>query len=103
MPTLAAIVGYSLPEGSAKDAYDMLPILEGREKGNRPNVVVQSSGNAFAFRKGDFKFILSKDSLKLGQLYDLANDPSELNDIAETRKDLAQAMKDELMPYITED
>ncbi|MBV6640597.1 MAG: arylsulfatase [Cyclobacteriaceae bacterium] len=102
MPTLASIVGFSLPEGSAKDAYDMLPVLQGNEKGNRPNVVVQSSGNAFGFRKGDYKFILSKDSLKVGQLYDLANDPSETNDIIEARMDLAKAMRDELLPYITE-
>ena len=102
MPTLAAIVGYSLPAGSAQDAYDMLPVLEGNENGKRPSVVVQSSGNAFAFRKGDYKFILSKDSLKPGELYDLANDPSETHNIVESRMDLAQALKDELMPYITE-
>ncbi|MFT7671263.1 MAG: arylsulfatase A [Planctomycetota bacterium] len=113
--TVASVVGYSVPDGTAVDSYDMLPVLlgtQGEEKPVRPHMLTQSFRSEFQLRQGPWKFLnhqgsggnnYSKGTLKKyalpdsapeapGQLYNLAEDPGERKNLyfaeAEKRKQL---------------
>ncbi len=100
MATLASIVGYPLPDGAARDSFDMLPVLLGRQdegESVRPHLLTQSFRGEFQIRQGDWKYLDHKGSggnrydrkfLKdyaledtepgaSGQLYHLGKDPGE--------------------------
>ena len=96
--TCAAIVGEKLPENAAEDSYDILPALLGekRKRAIREAVVHHSSKGHFAIRQGDWKLILCRGSggnryrkgpnvVKPddppGQLYNMAEDYSETNNL----------------------
>lgn len=100
LPTLAGILDYSLPEGSAPDGFDLSALLLGIDKGQREQVVVQSSNNLFGYRKGDFKYVMLNDTLEQGALFNLADDAAEENNLIEQNITLAQSLRNELMIYI---
>ena len=98
--TLASVVGYTLPDDAATDSFDMLPVMLGMQEESspvRPHLLTQSFRGEFQIRKGNWKFLdhrgsggnnyergaIAKYSLPeaepdaAGQLYNLANDPGE--------------------------
>ncbi|MEX0274579.1 MAG: arylsulfatase [Flavobacteriaceae bacterium] len=89
--SVAAILGIQPNEKAMEDSYDISPILFGTDEPVREDVIHHSIDGTFAIRKGHWKLILGKDSggfsrgLKIngipvqteGQLYNLAEDPSE--------------------------
>ena len=80
--TFATLTGQTLPAGAAPDAVDVLPALLG-EKGakGREELVLQNNGQApLALRAGAWK-LLSKPN-GTAELYNLADDPTEKNDLA---------------------
>ena len=102
--TLAAVTGYALPDDVAVDSFDMLPVLLGKQKEEdliRPHLLTQSYRGEFQLRVGDWKYLdhvgsggnfyhkapLSKYALPekepkaTGQLYNLAVDPGETNNL----------------------
>ena len=120
MATLASVVGYELPDESATDSFDLLPVMLGQqddEKSVRPHLLTQSFRGEFQIRKGDWKYldhkgsggngyekgILAKYALKEtapdapGQLYNLADDPGETTNLyfreEEKRKEMQALLK----------
>ncbi len=95
MSSVASILGIEKGSKSMEDSYDISPILFGTDQPVRENIVHHSIDGTFAIRQGPWKLILGKDSggfsrnLKIdgipvdadGQLYDLSNDPGELNNL----------------------
>jgi arylsulfatase A len=102
--TLASVTGYKLPDDVAVDSFDMLPVLLGKQKEEesiRPHLLTQSYRGEFQLREGDWKFLnhmgsggnsYDKGELKkyalpenapeaTGQLYNLAVDPGETNNL----------------------
>ena len=99
MATCAAITAVALPDNSAQDSFDLLPILRGEKKGGqaRPYTLHQTISLALAIRKGPWKYLDHRGSggnnydnpeLKRfalpdtapdapGQLYNLETDPGE--------------------------
>ncbi|MFQ5735188.1 MAG: sulfatase-like hydrolase/transferase, partial [Planctomycetaceae bacterium] len=93
LATAAAIVGETLPDNAGEDSFSFLPVLKGAalKKPIREAVVHHSLAGVFAIRKGPWKLILGRGSGGFskprrivpksgeakGQLYNLANDPSE--------------------------
>lgn len=59
MATCAAIVGYELPDSSAEDSYDLLPVLTGEALDGpvREGTVFHSVSGMFAIRQGRWKLI----------------------------------------------
>ncbi len=59
MATCAAIVGYELPDSSAEDSYDLLPVLTGESLDGpvREATVFHSVAGMFAIRQGKWKLI----------------------------------------------
>lgn len=104
--SIAGLVGQKLPRDSAVDSLDLLPVLLGRSDHGRDHVVqdtklmvttgttVASSGaRILALRHGDWKFIRASvephefhgnqiGTLPRHQLYNLASDPGERDDLA---------------------
>ncbi len=99
MATCASITGAALPDSSAQDSFDILPLMLGKESGGtvRPYTLHQTISLALAIRKGPWKYLDHKGSggnnynnpeLKPfalpdnapdapGQLYNLETDPGE--------------------------
>lgn len=89
--SVATILGISNEAGTMEDSFDISPILFGKNEPVRASIVHHSIDGTFAIRKGDWKLIQGKNAggfskgLKIegipvetdGQLYNLANDPSE--------------------------
>jgi arylsulfatase A len=59
MATCAAIVGYELPDSSAEDSFDLLPLLEGDSLDGpvRESTIFHSVTGMFAIREGKWKLI----------------------------------------------
>ena len=91
MPTLASAAGANLPEGVAIDGINILPLARGNGSIERPNdALFWQSGHAKVVRAGDWKLQVS-GRLDKKWLFDLANDPTEQVNLAETRpKKLAE-------------
>jgi arylsulfatase A-like enzyme len=96
MPTMAAAAGAELPRGVVIDGRDMLPLAtgEGAAPWDRETLFWQS-GYYRAVRHGDWKLQVS-DNPNKGWLYNLAQDPTEQNNLAESRTD----KRDELMALL---
>jgi arylsulfatase A-like enzyme len=80
--TFATLTGQKLPAGAAPDAVDVLPALLGEkgEKG-RDELVLQNNNQApLALRSGNWKLVTRPNGSP--ELYDLATDLSEKNDLA---------------------
>ena len=96
MPTMAAAAGAELPSGVVIDGRDMLPLAtgEGTALWDRETLFWQS-GYYRAVRHGDWKLQVS-DTPNKAWLYNLAQDPTEQNNLAESRTD----KRDKLMALL---
>ena len=115
MATLAAIVGFELPENAGEDSYNILPALlnESSTSRIREATVHHSLDGMFAIRKGDWKFIEGRGSGgftqpqriepeeggPLGQLFNLADDPSEQNNVYAQYPDVVEELQNLLNQY----
>ncbi len=93
--SVASILNIPKAPNSMEDSYDISPILFGQDQPVRENIVHHSIDGTFAIRQGTWKLILGKNSggfsrsLKIegipvetaGQLYNLADDPGEKDNL----------------------
>lgn len=111
--TCASVVGHELPEDAGEDSIDFSATLQGKQNVRpRDTLVVNSTGNYMMVRKDNWKLIpfrgsggFSKPKVirnvpagePQGQLYDLAADPSETNNLyqanAEKVKELSELLR----------
>jgi len=98
MATCAEILGAKLPDDVGVDSFSILPVLRGDKttEPTHPFVIHHSISGRFAIRKGDWKFIAAKDSGgwskggdgKPSQLYNMANDRKEQNNLVEEKPEI---------------
>lgn len=92
--TLAEITGAQIPEGQAPDSVSFLPVLRDKDTVPREAIVMAAGKGHFLVRSGDWKLItgpgsggfsrIPKEKLKKlppVQLYNLANDPGETENL----------------------
>jgi arylsulfatase A len=99
--TLAEIMGVSLPPEAGEDSYSLLALLKGEDNPVRENAVSTSVYGLLSLRSVSWKLILGQGSggLLLGgddepvQLYDLASDLGETNNLAGEMPDRVSEMK----------
>jgi arylsulfatase A len=116
--TCAAITGAELPDDAAEDSYDFLPVLDGSQGEGplRPYVLQQTMSLAMSVRRGDWKLLDHKGSggsrydrdgdwgMKQyaipdndpdapGQLYNLAQDPGETNNLYSKHPEIVAELK----------
>ena len=90
LPTFASLTGVSLPEDRVIDGKNVWSILAGEEDAKTPheNFFYQQKGKLAGVRAGAWKYLLS------GELYNLDEDLSEINNMAEERLDIVSKMKE---------
>jgi arylsulfatase A len=116
MASCAAIVGTKLPDNAGQDSFNILPALLG-EKAEGPiraQLVSHSSKGVFAVRQDQWKLILETKGSggwvdprdrgpigrdKPGQLYNLANDPYEENDLWDNHPEIVDRLRNLLERY----
>ena len=120
MTSIAAIVGYELPNNSAEDSWDLSDLFLGKKVGIdsgrepvREATVHHSSGGKFAIRQGKWKMIPQLGSggwtkptnVKPemndpeGQLYDLHADPNETDNLWEEHPEVVERLTKLLEKY----
>jgi arylsulfatase A-like enzyme len=115
MATCAAMTGAALPDNSAEDSFDLLPVLLGKDGGKpvREYTLHQTISLALAIRRGPWKFFdhrgsggnnYDKGELKPfalpdtapdapGQLYNLESDPGEKVNLYSKRPEIVKELK----------
>jgi arylsulfatase A-like enzyme len=113
LSTLAELTGDDLPGDVQSDSHSFLPVLRGiqpEDQPIRPPVVLRSASGAWMIRSGDWKLI---DQLGSGgfsepkrvepgeggptaQLYNLAEDPGETNNLFLEHPEIADRLKTEM-------
>ncbi|MBI3864362.1 MAG: arylsulfatase [Planctomycetia bacterium] len=116
--TMAALIGRKLPDDSAEDSFNLLPLYLGAmpEKPVREATVHHSGDGAFAIRQGKWKAISHLGSGGFsqpkteqpaaggptGQLYDLETDPGETRNLWLESPDVVARLTALLARYQTE-
>jgi arylsulfatase A-like enzyme len=110
LPTAMAAGSIEAPADAAFDGVNLLPYLNGENNGKPHDTLYWRDGLDMAIRRGDCKLVHSPNSrlrrrddaesirkagLDQAMLFNLANDPGETNDLAdsnpEKKKELASA------------
>lgn len=114
LATVAEIVGVSLPVNAAEDSYSLLPAMLGEKREPiREAIVHHSYDGMFSIRQGEWKLILGHGSggfsqprrieIQLGdvegQLYNLARDPNEENDVYDAHPEIVARLAALLEKY----
>jgi arylsulfatase A-like enzyme len=116
LATVAEIVGARVAKTGGEDSVSFLPVLLGKATGPlRTSIVSQSIGGQFAVRDGDWKLCLCPGSggwseprpgradlskMPPVQLYNLADDPGETNNLQARHPDRVAKMKEMLSQII---
>ncbi|MCD4723262.1 MAG: sulfatase-like hydrolase/transferase [Bacteroidales bacterium] len=119
LATCAAIVGDTLPNNAGEDSYNILPAMMGvkREKPIREATVHHSCNGFFSIRKGEWKLefcagsggwshptepMAKEQGLYPIQLYNLEEDISEQNNLAEQNPEIVKELTALMKKYIDE-
>jgi arylsulfatase A len=117
LATLAAVTAADLPEEAGPDSYSFLPVLTGEQPDDqaiRPPVVMQSGNGSMLIRSGDWKLINQLGSGGFskpnriepgpgdpeGQLYNLADDPAETNNVYLDNPEIVERLKSEMKQIV---
>ena len=113
--TFAEVAGASPGPKGGEDSVSLLPVLTGKAATARDSYIMHSIDGAFAFRKGPLKLLAARgsggwsepnattkgfDRLPPVQLYNLAEDPAETENLARSRTDDAEDLRDELVRQV---
>jgi arylsulfatase A-like enzyme len=88
-PTLVAAAGAEPPQGVALDGFDMLPVLQGKEKSTRTEMYWQRRGDKAA-RVGHWKWV---ESSKGSGLFDLSSDLDEQRDLSAENPEMLKTLQ----------
>jgi arylsulfatase A-like enzyme len=106
-PTLLELTGQKLKPNNHKDGVSLVPLLEGKQVNERsliwhyPHYGNQGGEPSGIIRKGDWKLIhYYEDNRK--ELFNLANDLEEQNNLAKEKEELVAQLDNELMSYLKE-
>ncbi|MBU2939802.1 arylsulfatase [Lacinutrix sp. C3R15] len=110
MATFSEITNVAAPSKSGEDSVSFLPALHGEEiNSTRAGIIHHSISGHFAYRLGKWKLLLAKGSggwssprereaadTPIAQLYDIEKDPAEINNLYETRPEIAKKLLKQL-------
>jgi len=79
------------------DGVNLIPYLEGKKKGSPHDILYWYGENKGAVRKGDYKYYNYKGK---SELYNLAADISETNDLSETMPEMKKELEGKYLSFI---
>ena len=88
-PTLCAAAGVSVPEGTVIDGMNLLPYLQKGFEAFPERTLYWKNYKSGAIRKGDLKLVISGEKK---ELYNLASDPGEKNNLANDKPEVLDQM-----------
>ena len=102
--TCAEVVGHQKQPGEAPDSYSLMAMMDGQDIERGAPVIHHSGSGMFAIRDGNWKLILGNGSggrekpkgkkfAKPYQLYDIANDVGETNNLIESHQQIAERLE----------
>lgn len=117
LATFAAVTAADLPENAGPDSYSFLSVLKGEQPDDqaiRPPIVMQSGNGSMLIRSGDWKLInqlgsggFSKPNRiepgqddPAGQLYNMADDPGETNNVYLDNPEIVARLKSEMKQIV---
>jgi arylsulfatase A-like enzyme len=95
LATLADVLGTRLPANAGEDSYSMLPLLQGGDQPVREHAISCGANGVPGLRQGSWKLIFAPDA-KTGtrvQLFNLASDLGETNNLAAAETKRVEAMR----------
>jgi arylsulfatase A-like enzyme len=108
LPTLCNLTGADLPTGLKLDGEDVGDMLRGHPSPRRKPIMwewrfrihghVLNRSPMLAIREGDWKLLMNPDGSRL-ELYNIPRDRSELNNLANSRKDLVDCLSKKLLAW----
>lgn len=102
MPTLCRLAGCALKKDSDRDGRDIWPLISGRVETVGTRTLYWKTPSASALRHGDLKLIVDRKGQRT-ELYDVAADPFEKEDLASKRPDDVARMKARLGQVAADD
>ena len=82
LPTVVTAAGGKPDSGAKLDGVDLLPYLTGKNSARPHEHLFWRFGEQWAVRSGDWKLVVSRGGSGQPELYDLARDRAEANDLA---------------------
>lgn len=108
LPTLCQLTGAPVPKGHLLDGEDRSAVIIGKSAPRtsplfwewRFNIAgpVLNRSPQLAMREGKWKLLLNPDRSRV-ELYDIPDDPSELNNLAHRYPDVVQQMSEQLLAW----
>jgi len=95
LPTVLAAAGVAAPSDAEIDGVNLLPYLEGKEQGRPHESLYWRFGQQWAVRHGDWKLVASRIDKLNPQLFNLAEDLGEANDLAAENPEKVAELKAE--------
>jgi arylsulfatase A-like enzyme len=113
LATFAAISGVALPDNAGPDSFNLLPVLLGKQAKDKPirgPIVIHSANRTKSIRSGPWKLITGLGSGGFskpgrvkpgpgdpaGQLYNLAKDRTETDNLYPKKPEIVQRLTTEL-------
>lgn len=97
--TVAEILDHKLPPNAGEDSFSLMPLFKDPTKPVREMAVSQSADGTPAFRRGPWKLIFGlggrgqkSEGKKSGQLYNLADDLGETNNLYDQKPELVSEL-----------
>lgn len=97
--SFAALLDFEVPSEEAKDSRNTLAAFLGEDEVGLPFMIEEAGRHGRALRVGEWKYIgegAAKNKGKSAELYNLAEDPSEQNNIISKHPEKAEAMANQL-------
>lgn len=96
LATFAELLGETLPDDAGEDSVSFLGLLDG-DDGHpaRPPMIHHSARGGFAVRHGNWKLIMEGKGQRR-ELYDLASDPGETEDLLGTNPEIEKKLEGEI-------
>ncbi len=95
-PTLVRAAGASLPDDVILDGFDMLPVIQGRDRSKRESIFWERQGE-YGARIGKWKLVKSRRG---GGLFDLSEDVGESNDLSDKLPDIRKHVEASYLDWV---
>ena len=97
LPTFVEAGGGDAKEIEGLDGVDLLPYLQGRQAGIPHRTLYWKKENRGTIRDGDWKMMRFPD--RPAQLYNIAKDPAEQNNLAPTHPEMVKTLYKKLFAW----